>query len=644
MTIDNGAIGKNEELSHLIKEIITHNQTSLQRLYLRNNDFEENPLFFQLIADAFKQNTNIKELNLAESYLGHSSEIFKQLAQIISNDAIKFLNLKNNGIALDHKNMQNLCLGLKNSKLEKLNLEKNQLGSDAGVIKTLTDALGENKCLKELNLRDNCLGNHYLCFKYLADFIKSNGSLKKLDLSFNSLEQSSSPEILKPLIEALKVNKSLEELILENMNLASKNSDDIKFLAEGLVYNKSIKKLSLKNCLSIGRSNDALYSLNQILKENESIQFLDLEYIGLGESSNGLHYLNEGIKENKTISELNLKYNFLNDKNGLKFLEEGFSRNKGIKKLNLDYCSSRNSEFYASLAAIIKINSSILELSLENKMDEPESMKLLSEGLKSNRTLRKLNLNKNNLFGNMEKTKHLINALTINDSLQILSLEEQLSDPFENKIAINLSAVKLFSGFLKNNRSVKELNLNKNDFGSNPKYSVIYESLATNNGIETLFLNENNFGKNLETTKGVSLLLEINKSIKILHLNDNSIRNDDDKNNHYKVFFDGLKKNSTLQELALGANGLGFEIECIRNLVDSLKINKSLNKLILSPGNNLRDYECLKVLFQGLGQSQNLYEVDLEKVGVPFNYAQAVQGHIKKGMRVIFRENIRYQD
>ncbi|MBP9692282.1 MAG: hypothetical protein KBD90_03010 [Alphaproteobacteria bacterium] len=107
-------------------------------------------------------------------------------------------------------------------------------------IKTLADALKQNKTLEELFLLKGKIRDKGVV---LAEALKHNTTLKKLDLEHNML----SNESVKALGDALKYNSCLKELFLFDVI----KPDGTQYLINSLKYNKSLQTLWMKGDINL---------------------------------------------------------------------------------------------------------------------------------------------------------------------------------------------------------------------------------------------------------------------------------------------------------------------------------------------------------------------------------------------------------
>ncbi|XP_073423063.1 uncharacterized protein [Dendrobates tinctorius] len=298
--------------------------------------------------------------------------------------------------------------------------------------------------LKNLRLDDNDLPD-ISCIQ-LASVIRNNWSLNKLGLSDNHL---SGPH-LSNLMEALSnPDCRIEELQLANNHLRDTSCTK---LASGIRNNRYLKKLDL--------SVNSLY---------------------------GLHFgtLMEALSNpNCNIEELRLAGNGLPETSCI-HLASGIWSNQSLKKLDLSNNRLYGPHFSVLMKALSSPDCGIEELCLSGNYLTDASCKHLATAIWNSRSLKKLVLSNNQLFG--PQFSDLMEALSSPDC----GTEELRLD---NNHLPDISCIQLASG-IKNNRSLKTLVLSYNRL-SGPHLSDLLEALSSPDcRIDALEMVENEFSE-----------------------------------------------------------------------------------------------------------------------------------------------------
>ena len=375
-----------EELVNVIK-----NNSGLEELYLSNNDLRSSAI---VILQALKENSKLKVLSLNNTnmirqgveylpsviknssnlylYLGPSATMILQALK--QNSPLKALSLNNNNMTRQEAELVNVIKN--NSGLEELHLSNNDLRSSAIVI---LQALKENSQLNVLDLNGNNMTGQVA--EDLAKLIKNNLYLEQLGLENNSLGPSATV-----ILQALKENSQLKVLDLDGNNMTGQVSED---LANVIKTNSGLVKLYLSN-------NDLRSSATvilQALKENSQLKVLYLH--GNNMTGQVAEDLAKVIKNNLYLEQLGLENNSLGP--SATVILQALKENSQLKVLDLDG-NNMTGQVSEDLANVIKTNSGLAKLHLSNN-DLRSSATVILQALKENSQLKVLNLNSNNMTG-----------------------------------------------------------------------------------------------------------------------------------------------------------------------------------------------------------------------------------------------------
>ena len=479
-----------EDLAYVIKS-----NPDLEELYLSDNSFGSSVM---MIVQALKENSKLKILNLSKNDI--NGEVAEGLATVIRN----------------------------NSSLQKLYLFSNSLKQSALVI---LQALKENSMLKVLNLSGNDMTGEIA--KNLANVIKSNTGLEQLHLLNNNLGPSAIV-----ILKALKENSKLKLLDLNGNHMTGEVAED---LANVLKTNSHLEQLGLDDNLGLS----AIVVL-RALKENSKLQILNLNNNSMtGAVAEDLANV---IKSNPDLEELYLCNNSLGS--SAIVILQALQENSKLKILNLS-CNNITGDIAKDLANVIRNNSSLQKLYLFNNCLKQSAL-VIFQALKENSKLQILNLNSNNMTG--EVLEDLATVITSNTGLEELYLSNN---------SLGRSALVILQA-LKENSKLKVLNLNGNNMTGE-----IADSLANviknNTGLEQLHLLNNNLGPSAIL---VLQALQENSKLKLLNLNGNYMTG---------VVAEDLanviKTNTHLEQLGLGNNNLGpYAIVILQALKENSKL------------------------------------------------------------------------
>ncbi|XP_073465174.1 NACHT, LRR and PYD domains-containing protein 3-like [Aquarana catesbeiana] len=346
---------------------------------------------------------------------------------------------------------------------------------------------------------------------HLASGIRNNQTLRTLDLSWNILE---GPHF-RDLMEALTTSR-IEELQLSSTHLTDSSCTH---LASGIRNNRTLKRLSLsKNNLEGPHFRNLMEALT-----TSRIEELQLENNDLTDSSSP--HLASGIRNNRTmrtlnlsrnnmegphfgklmaalptslIEELQLKDSHLTD-SSCPHLASGIRSNQTLRMLNLSKNKLEGHNFSNLMEALT--TSQIEELHLSSNDLTDSSCPHLASGIRNNQTLRTLILSKNNLEG--PHFKDLMEALTTSRIEKL-----QLSDNY----LTDSSCPHLASG-IRNNWTLRTLILYKNNL-EGPHFRDLMAALTTSR-IEELLIRDNFWSE--EAIGEIEKLKKLQPGMKVVH-------------------------------------------------------------------------------------------------------------------------------
>ena len=242
-------------------------------------------------------------------------------------------------------------------------------------------------------------------------------------------------------------------------------------------------------------------------------------------------------------------------------------------------CRRDDSSFHLKMARISGSFLELQELDLSLELISEPDVVLLSEALKVNSTLTKLDLRGNGI-GDQGATG-LAEALKVNSTLTKLDLCGN---------GIGYQGATGLAEALKVNSTLTELNLRVNDIGDQGATGLA-EALKVNSTLTELNLRVNDIGDQGAT--GLAEALKVNSTLTELNLRVNDIGDQGATG-----LAEALKVNSTLTELNLSENGIGDQ--GATGLAEALKVNSTLTELNLT-GSGIGDQgvtglaEALKV-------------------------------------------------
>ena len=625
---DNNMTGK---VVYDLADVIANN-TSLEVLCLGGNNLQSSA---SVILQALKGVSNVKVLDLSDNNM--SEEVASDLADVIKNNVrLEELHLFNN-------ELQSCCIVIlqalkRNSNLKTLNLNDNNMTGK--VVYDLADVIANNTSLEGLYLRGNNLQSSA---GVILQALKGVSNVKVLDLSDNNMSE----EVASDLADVIKNNVQLEELCFFNNKLQS----SCTVILQALKRNSNLKTLNLNDNNMTGK---VVYDLADVIANNTSLEVLCLRGNNLQSSAGVILQALKGVSNVKILD--------LSDNNMSK-------------------------EVVRDLADVIKNNVQLEELCLFNELQS--CCTVISQALKRNSNLKKLNLNDNNMTGKV--VYDLADVIANNTSLEVLCLG---GNNLQSSVGVIFQALKGVSNVkvldlddnsmseevasdladvIKNNVQLEELRLCNNKLQSS--CTVILQALKRNSNLKKLSLNDNNMtgkvvydladvianntsleglylgGNNLQSSVGVILqALKGVSNVKFLDLDDNMSEEvasdlvDVIKNNvqleelrlcnnklqsSCTVILQALKRNSNLKTLNLNGNNMTGKV--VYDLADVIANNTSLEGLYLR-GNNLQS--SVGVILQALKGVSNVKFLDLDDNNMSEEVASDLADVIKNNVQL----------
>jgi len=217
---------------------------------------------------------------------------------------------------------------------------------------------------------------------------------------------------IKKIVEALKINKTITRLDLNNNKISNGGA---KALAEALKTNKTLILFNISNN-NIGY--DGGIAIADALKINTTLLDLNLSE---NKINDGAVYIADALKINTTLLKLNLEQNYIKD-NGAVKIAEALIVNKTLLDLNL--CGNNIRYGVIPIANALEKNTTLtnLNLSFNNITIDEEIAIHIANALGRNTTLLNLNLGSNRLRNN--GVTPIVTALKINNTLLYINLDE----------------------------------------------------------------------------------------------------------------------------------------------------------------------------------------------------------------------------
>ncbi|KAG0230193.1 hypothetical protein BGW42_001112 [Actinomortierella wolfii] len=297
--------------------------------------------------------------------------------------------------------------------------------------------------------------------KYLSRMLAKNETLATLDLSNNMITAVG----IQMLVEALLVNRSITRLSLQSNNIRKQGAPH---LASLLSRNRVIKHLNIS---SNALGPDGSCAIADAVRFNRTLISLamDMNEVGV----RGAYHLGVALRSNRHLTHLFLAHNNIGD-DGVVHICEGLKRNEKLNVLDLELNNigqAQNVIGLMRLGEVLKTNTTLRELNLAYNVVSAEAVHELTLGLIENSTLESIILTNCRLTE--DSAKSLAKVLTSpKTGLQNLSLSSNPDIGVDGYWALATAMVK--------NRSLKGIQLDYNSDDRQQLYDSIQNSVTRN--------------------------------------------------------------------------------------------------------------------------------------------------------------------
>ena len=391
------------------------------------------------ISEIIKKNT-ITKLNLSYNKIENIDIITDTLK---NNTSIKYINLDHNNI----NKIDLLCEVLKNNtSILGLKIDNNKIENNIKI----AELIKENKSIKRLSINNN----HFTNINCIGDALKYNSNILYLDIFdcltelesvkcfLNSLQfnhtirninvcniNTSNFDILEP----LQYNSSIRDLIFTGWfsNCKHRKYISSEILAK-IISNKKLTELDLYTCKLRGN----LYPLVNVLIEQDNVKRLCLR-----EVNSDITELSNYLSQTKNLKELDISRNYISN---IRLFTEAIKCNKSIIDLDMGYVAEDyvniygyyntskektpedvkrlDISYFLQNAILDNKDCKIEKLSISGLVNSNKTIKLLSETIKTNKTITFLSCCGNIWYNQNDKFEKidlwpLIDAIKSNSSL-----------------------------------------------------------------------------------------------------------------------------------------------------------------------------------------------------------------------------------
>ncbi|KAF9540696.1 hypothetical protein EC957_003880 [Mortierella hygrophila] len=378
---------------------------------------------------------------------------------------------RGNFLALSEPTLNTLLASMagKNSTaLETINISGAAISAaDARLLARLIRSSGTAN-IKILNLARNAISQQAL--KYIFEAWKYNETITVLSLARSGINDKT----VKYVAKMLGKNGTLRELDLSNNRITAPG---MELLAEGLVYNRALARLCLQS------NNIKLAGapfLARVLTKNRVLRHLNVGSNGLGPE--GCIMVADAVRFNRTLNSLSLDMNEMGPK-GATSMAAALVSNRHLTYLYLPH-NNIGDEGLVEICESLKRNKSLVSLDLElNNIGNGQSavgMAAMGEVLRTNRTLREINLAYNLFSG--DAISELMKGVAMNSTLESIN--------FTN-CGISTEGALAIAEVLPSARGLQNLGLTSNPDIAVEGYWALSNNLAKNHSMKGIQLDYN---------------------------------------------------------------------------------------------------------------------------------------------------------
>ena len=266
----------------------------IKKIIIQNSKFPDLYVFALLIKNLEKYKS-LQKFAFNNNFINSDFEGWKNIESLLNkNYNIRILDLKSS--SLNDLELERIIESIKDKRIRLLDLSENFLTVEG--MKSLSNFLKINKTLQRLYLQRNAVVQFKAeGVKYVCESLLNHPNILLLDFSY--MELTGCGQYIGNLI---KENKTLENLNVASCKL---NIGDFKNICEPICQNKKLKKFNIS--FNDMGGNKSLEEIGKIIKINKSINEIHLDQMNL--NMDNYNIILDAIKQNNTIKYYSLSYN-----------------------------------------------------------------------------------------------------------------------------------------------------------------------------------------------------------------------------------------------------------------------------------------------------------------------------------------------
>ena len=250
-------------------------------------------------------------------------------------------------------------------------LFSNTIGDISSFIKLMTYL--EEKKIKKFSFFNNNLNNDFEGWDSIYDLLDKNYSIRYVDMHNCKIDDNRLSFLIRALSdkrirfldlsinflsfesailisEVLKNNKTLQVLDLSSNSQNQFKCDGVRRITDSLIDNPNIQIIDFSSMNLTGCGE----FIGNFLSKNKSIQIIYLKNVQL--NANDFKNIFENIKVNNTIKEFDISMNDMGGDKSLEYIAEGIKENKSLNTLKMDKININNDNYQIIFDAIEKAN------------------------------------------------------------------------------------------------------------------------------------------------------------------------------------------------------------------------------------------------------------------------------------------------
>jgi len=496
---------RDEPVSDAVSAIISrygYHITSWDLSHMFNNDDEE--IF--IIHKTIEQNKFISSINLSNNISG---EHIKSTMDAIQKSPCPITSLNLNTSHLLVEDIQIVADALKNmTGLKIIDLGCNYFGNDEDGIVALSSIIDTHfKTLEQIHLNYNSIYNTEI--ELIATAIQKCRSLKLIDLSSNdfdsdgveflmsAIEQSPSP-IASIILYGISIGdsganivasalKNKQSVTFLDLNICSFGDEGAQSLLSVIQRSKSISNINFgfnKNITNV----KSFQAISNAINRNHQIISLNLG--GISFNIDKIRIIGNCIAQSKTLRSIDFKSCGFGAK-CLHIIADAIKKNSSLTFIDLGYnksISDNETNIRASMEAIsdaVATSLSMITFEFVGNISCHSHAQIISNGISRCQTIKNINLSNNSIC--LESLKILANCCSQISEIDFSSCRFDYQD-------VNIIAYMI----LKNKSTISSINLNCCHLGFKSA-KIIAEVAATIPSLTSINLGSNGYWKSLCT-------------------------------------------------------------------------------------------------------------------------------------------------